>query len=192
MKSETPLSSHIPSAPQDASVTSTGPRSRAPSRLRKDSQAAQKGPDARRRPRAAREAYSLYVERAAEGANLLGGGFAPFRHLPPGLVAPAKPALGSGILPRGRPTSEALRPLFGVPLRARASPAPRTGGRIRRGPSRPPPTERRRWAFFSSLLAGHRGRSRPRYWMASATCSAAMSSDPARSAIVRATLRMRS
>src|SRR6266540_3647586 len=32
----------------------------------KNSQAAQKGPDARRRPRAAREAYSLYVERAAE------------------------------------------------------------------------------------------------------------------------------
>src|SRR3990167_9536312 len=31
-------------------------------------QAAQKGPDARRRPTAAREAYFLYVERAAEGA----------------------------------------------------------------------------------------------------------------------------
>src|SRR5437667_8717782 len=31
-------------------------------------QAAQKGPAARRRPRAAREAYSVYVERAAEGA----------------------------------------------------------------------------------------------------------------------------
>src|SRR6266545_2446586 len=36
--------------------------------MRKNSQAAQKGPDARRRLRAAREAYSLYVERAAEGA----------------------------------------------------------------------------------------------------------------------------
>src|ERR1700686_2607678 len=35
----------------------------------KNSQAAEKGPDARRRPMAAREAYSLYVERAAEGAN---------------------------------------------------------------------------------------------------------------------------
>jgi hypothetical protein len=35
----------------------------------KNSQAAQKGPDARRRQTAAREAYSLYVERAAEGAN---------------------------------------------------------------------------------------------------------------------------
>src|SRR5712692_12366 len=35
----------------------------------KDPQAAQKGPDARRRPPAAREAYSLYVERATKGAN---------------------------------------------------------------------------------------------------------------------------
>src|SRR5713101_9574766 len=32
-------------------------------------QAAQKGPDARRRPPAAREAYSLYGERAAKGAD---------------------------------------------------------------------------------------------------------------------------
>src|SRR5437773_11450958 len=32
-------------------------------------QGAEKGPDARRRPKAAREADSLYVERAAEGAN---------------------------------------------------------------------------------------------------------------------------
>src|SRR5215468_5466679 len=35
-----------------------------PSRMLKSSQAAQKGPDARRRPTTAREAYSLYVERA--------------------------------------------------------------------------------------------------------------------------------
>src|SRR5712691_11175675 len=40
-----------------------------PGRTGKTSQAAQKGPDARRRPPAAREAYSLYVERAAKGAN---------------------------------------------------------------------------------------------------------------------------
>src|SRR5258706_3988720 len=39
------------------------------SRMRKNSQADQKGPDARRRPTAAREAYCLYVERAAEGAR---------------------------------------------------------------------------------------------------------------------------
>jgi hypothetical protein len=32
------------------------------------SQAAPKGPDARWRPKAAREAYFLYVDRAAEGA----------------------------------------------------------------------------------------------------------------------------
>src|SRR5712692_10023360 len=37
-------------------------------RLRKSPQAAKKGPDARRRPKVAREPYSLYVERAAEGA----------------------------------------------------------------------------------------------------------------------------
>src|SRR5439155_5464114 len=33
-------------------------------RITETSQAAQKGPDARRRPKVAREAYSLYVERA--------------------------------------------------------------------------------------------------------------------------------
>src|SRR5438093_10681877 len=36
---------------------------------------AQKGPDARRRPKAAREPYSLYGERAAEGANEADGPF---------------------------------------------------------------------------------------------------------------------
>src|SRR5262249_54695697 len=38
-------------------------------------QAAQKGPDARRRPRAARKPYCLYGERAAEGANEADGPF---------------------------------------------------------------------------------------------------------------------
>src|SRR6266446_8698337 len=37
-------------------------------RMLTNSQATQKGPEARRRPRAAREAYSLCVEHAAEGA----------------------------------------------------------------------------------------------------------------------------
>src|SRR5215472_5611984 len=46
-----------------------------PSRMLKSSQAAQKGPDARRRPTTAREAYSLYVERAGEGANEADGPF---------------------------------------------------------------------------------------------------------------------
>src|SRR5216117_4196067 len=55
-------------------------------------QAVERGPAARRRPRAAREAYSLYVERVAEGAN-----------------------------------------------------------DPRRGPSRPPPIERRRWALIIAL-----------------------------------------
>src|SRR5207247_11301614 len=44
-------------------------------------QAAQKGPAARRRPRAAREAYSLYVERAAEGDNEADGPFSAARDL---------------------------------------------------------------------------------------------------------------
>jgi hypothetical protein len=43
--------------------------------MRKNSQPDQKGPDARRRPMAAREAYSLYVERAAEGTNAADGPF---------------------------------------------------------------------------------------------------------------------
>jgi hypothetical protein len=38
-------------------------------------QDAQKGPDARRRPMAAREAYLLYVERAVEGASDADGPF---------------------------------------------------------------------------------------------------------------------
>jgi len=38
-------------------------------------QSDEKGPAARRRPKAAREAYSLYVERAAEGANEADGPF---------------------------------------------------------------------------------------------------------------------
>src|SRR5439155_22614620 len=43
-----------------------------PSRRPQDGE---KGPAARRRPMAAREAYSLYVERAAEGANDADGPF---------------------------------------------------------------------------------------------------------------------
>jgi hypothetical protein len=56
-------------------VTTSFPVATPPNRLLKTLQAAQKGPDARRRPRAAREAYSLYVERAAEGANEADGPF---------------------------------------------------------------------------------------------------------------------
>jgi hypothetical protein len=52
-----------------------GSMTKRPSRMREDCQAAEKGPDARRRPMAAREAYFLYVERAAEGANAADGPF---------------------------------------------------------------------------------------------------------------------
>jgi hypothetical protein len=49
--------------------------SHGPGRMRKNSQDAQKGPDARGSPTAAREAYSLYVEPAVEGANEADGPF---------------------------------------------------------------------------------------------------------------------
>src|SRR5439155_13191863 len=85
-------------------------------------QSDEKGPAARRRPRAAREAYSRYVERAAEGANaadIRRGASPPFRYLPPGFVAPAKPALESGTLPRSRQVTgqSSHRRAMGVPVR---------------------------------------------------------------------------
>ncbi len=40
-------------------------------------QAGEKGSDARRRPRAVREAYLSYVERAAEAANAADGPLSP-------------------------------------------------------------------------------------------------------------------
>ena len=43
------------------------------SRMRQHRQAAQNGPDARQRPPAAREAYSLYVEPVTKGANEVDG-----------------------------------------------------------------------------------------------------------------------
>src|SRR5215467_14544253 len=48
---------------------------------RKPGESDEKGPDARRRPMAAREAYSLYVERAGEGGNEADG---PLSSLSPG------------------------------------------------------------------------------------------------------------
>jgi hypothetical protein len=44
-------------------------------RSRVSVQSDEKGPAARRRPMAAREAYSLYVERAVEGGNEADGSF---------------------------------------------------------------------------------------------------------------------
>src|SRR2546425_5174962 len=43
-------------------------------------QSEEKGPAARRRPKAAREAYFLYVERAAEGANEADGPLSSLQH----------------------------------------------------------------------------------------------------------------
>jgi len=62
-------------APSDTSPKTGGAALEATCRIPRTRQAAQKGPDARRRPTAAREAYSLYVERAAGDANEADGPF---------------------------------------------------------------------------------------------------------------------
>jgi hypothetical protein len=97
-----------------------------------NSQAAQKGPDARRRPTAAREAYFLYVERAAEGA------------VPPQM----------GLFQQ--PTRRLLKK---VQMRggARRPHARRTSCTLSVRPRAP---YLRRWALFSSQLAGCSKRSR--------------------------------
>ena len=61
-------------------------------------QAAQKGPDARRRPTAAREAYSLYVTLTAEGANEADGPFSAACYNEPMSLQAAYSA-GSGVEP---------------------------------------------------------------------------------------------
>src|SRR5262249_53316876 len=81
------------------------------------------------------------------------GASPPFRNLPPGIVAPAKPALECGTLAqlpgnisRENPP-EHQRPPYDRPLRARPSPAQSNpGAGFGGGPSRPPPIER--WALF--------------------------------------------
>src|SRR5258707_13568625 len=62
-----------PTPPGDAQTTSQD---------REHSQAAQKGPDARRRPKAAGEAYPWYVEPAVEGANEADGPFSAACYTP--------------------------------------------------------------------------------------------------------------
>ena len=120
----------------------------------KTPQAAQKGPAARRRPRAAREAYSLYVR--------LGGGLRPPSETSTqdAVRAAGRPRAGprasEASNPRSRrhsrrskvehshvggraPDRKSQRPALNVPLGARALPAPRTGGGLgggRRGPLR--------------------------------------------------------
>src|SRR6266542_793587 len=126
--------------------------------MRKNSQAAQKGPDARRRPRAAREAYSLYVERAAEGAKFLGGGLRPPSETSPQdslrrqsrrSKAEHSCLVGEWHVAQSGPSLTADAWVFRSERGLRPRPE---RGRIRRGPSKPPPRERSRWAFFSSLL----------------------------------------
>src|SRR6266481_5180974 len=92
----------------------------------------EKGPAARRRPRAGREAYFLYVP--------LGGELRPPSETsPPGIVAPAKPALESGRCDVGA-SMRLISTAFNGALRARALPAqPIPGGGFggdRRGPLR--------------------------------------------------------
>ncbi len=109
----------------------------------------------------------LSVRSARRGAS------PPFRNLPPGRsasrrtatgwapcvrgeqseVAPAKPALGSGTLTRRGTSTGSEIARHGVECSASSAGFARApnGGRFRRGPSRPPPIERCRWALFSDL-----------------------------------------
>src|SRR5206468_11345294 len=104
------------------------------------------------------------------------GASPPFRNLPPGRsasrrtaagwaprvrgeypkIAPAKPALGSGTLPRGRASvgSQITRHCVGWSASSAGSArATDSWGRRGRGPSRPPPIKRRRWALIIALAA---------------------------------------
>ena len=111
---------------------------------RKTPQVAQKGPAARRRPRAAREAYSLYVERAAEGANAAAprrGALPPFRTSPQDSLrrqsrrSDMEPSRVTGERLSRRTDRSPCSPMGG-PLRARALPAHRGGSRNLRGARR--------------------------------------------------------
>ena len=92
------------------------------SRLRQDVQAAQKGPDARRRPRAARETYSLYVERAAAGANEADGPFSAAGEDRAGRSTIAAPAPGNRLSASTSLTS--TRPGATAPCSARVAVVP--------------------------------------------------------------------
>src|SRR5206468_1727958 len=80
------------------------------------------------------------------------GASPPFRHLPPGFVAPAKPALESGTLPRRETSNGFTRPRVECSSSSAGfARATDSWGRCRRGPSRPPPMKRRRWALIIAL-----------------------------------------
>src|SRR5713101_4686051 len=95
---------------------------------------AEKGPAARRRPKAAREAYSLYVP--------LGGGLRPpSEPSPQDLLRrqSRRSKVEHSHVGRRATDGDSHGPALNVPLRARALPAPRTGGGFgggRRGPLR--------------------------------------------------------
>src|SRR5713226_1776213 len=78
----------------------------------------------------------------------------PSETSPQGIVAPAKPALESGTLPRRRPDNGSEIARHSVECSASSAGFARAPdwGRLRRGPSRPPPMKRSRWALFSGLL----------------------------------------
>src|SRR6058998_2894912 len=85
------------------------------------------------------------------------GASPPFRTLPPGFVAPAKPALESGTLPRPGVTNGSEIAQHSVECSASSAGFARatdSWGRLRRGPPRPPPMERRRWALLIALALG--------------------------------------
>src|SRR5439155_1064588 len=82
------------------------------------------------------------------------GASPPFRTLPPGFVAPAKPALESGTLPRpgvANGSEIAQHCVECSTSSAGFARATDSWGRLRRGPSRPPPIKRRRWALIIAL-----------------------------------------
>src|SRR5439155_3617292 len=82
------------------------------------------------------------------------GASPPFRTLPPDIVAPEKPALESGTLPRPGVTNGSEIAQHSVECSGSSAGFARaigSWGRSRRGPSRPPPTKRRRWALIIAL-----------------------------------------
>src|SRR5207247_9742046 len=86
------------------------------------------------------------------------GASPPSRNLPLGIVAPAKPALESGPHAPGSKDHSGPIPILITLPRDRCSAssagfarATDSWGRLRRGPPRPPPIERRRWALIIAL-----------------------------------------
>src|SRR5439155_27382765 len=99
-------------------------------------QVAQKGPAARRRPKAAREAYSLYVERAVKGANEADGPFSATCALVVDAFEPPRGVIVGE--PAERPIAQLHVPLVAVP---RALRPPLSRGAPRAHARHDPPSE---------------------------------------------------